>query len=585
MFCSIQWRITTLLVLLTLGSIGFLGLYLVNSARDTQIDNLRAQLENEARLVAQASLPGLTDPETPDEPDNLAKTLEDEIGARVTIIALNGAVLGDSEEDPNLMENHADRPEVIDALASGLGESTRYSTTLGQQLMYLAVPVVTSQGDTVGVARVSLPLTTVEDVVGGVTRPIMAALGITAGLAVLAAALISRSISQPLKQVTGAARKIAEGELNHKIPVRSGDEVGQMARAFNEMSLSLKNLVAGISGERSKLAIILSSMADGVVMTDSEGNTTFANHAAERLFGFRADKARGRNFIEVVPDYEIAELLKKCLKTAREQTAQLEAGRGKRFLRVIALPLVGDRLTEALVLFQDLTELRNLQTMRRELVGNIAHELRTPLANIKAIVETIKDGSIDDKQMTRDFLTRVDGEVDRMTQIVAELTELSRIESGKAELKLEEIDLNLITREVVTQLTPFAERRGVAVDLEPAPDLPPVVADRERVRQVVTNLLHNALKFTPKGGRVVISSQVENGSATVSISDTGIGISQEDLPHVFERFYKADKARSGGGTGMGLAIAKHIIQAHGGTIRARSEARKGSTFSFSLPAK
>jgi len=582
-FRSIQWRITLPFILLILGSIGFLGLYLVDSARDTQIDNLRSQLENTARLTAQASLPGFTDPETEDLAD-LAETLGRETGARVTIISLSGTVLGDSEEDPETMENHANRPEVMAALASGIGESTRYSATLGEQLMYVAVPIV-SRGEVVGVARAALPLAAVENLVAKVTTPVIAALGITAGVALLAAALISRAISRPIQEVTGAARRIARGELSQKISVKTKDEASQLAEAFNQMSLSLQKTVAEISEERGKLAAILASMADGVIMTDGEGNVLLANPAAEKLFGFKQGKVRGRYFIEAVPDYEVDEVLRSCLKTGREQAVQLESGIGKRFLRVVAVPLITDRPAGALVVFQDLTELRSLQTMRRELVGNISHELRTPLATIKAVIETLKDGAVEDRELTRNFLTSVDSEVDRMTQIVAELTELSRIESGKAELKLERVDLNTLAREAIAQLNPFATRRGVTVSLEPTPKLPPVTADKERVRQVITNLLHNALKFTPPKGKVTVAAGLKGDSATLSISDTGIGISGEDLPHVFERFYKADKARSGGGTGMGLAIAKHIVQAHGGTIRAQSEPGKGSTFSFSLPVK
>ncbi|MEJ2047318.1 MAG: ATP-binding protein, partial [Dehalococcoidia bacterium] len=255
-----------------------------------------------------------------------------------------------------------------------------------------------------------------------------------------------------------------------------------------------------------------------------------------------------------------------------------------RFLRIIALPLKTDRSTTgAWVLFQDLTELRSLQTMRRELVGNISHELRTPLSTIKAIVETLKDGAINDQEVAEGFLTSIDSEVDRMTQIVAELTELSRIETGKAEFNLEETNLNLLVKETMAQLSPYAERQGVAVATDLSDNLPPVTADRERIRQVVTNLLHNAIKFSHQGGRVVISTRQEGGYVSVSIADKGIGIAREDLPHVFERFYKADKSRSGGGTGLGLAIAKHVVQAHGGEISVQSEEGKGSVFSFTLP--
>jgi two-component system phosphate regulon sensor histidine kinase PhoR len=582
MFRSIQWRIAIPITILILASMGILGYCLASFARDTQIDNLRSQLEAEARLTAEASQPRFLDPEQRNALDNLAKNLGREIDARVTIIASDGTVLGDSEEDPLTMENHSTRPEVIDALALGVGESTRYSTTLGQRMMYVAVPI-TGQGEVVGVARVALSLAAVETAVSRVVRTIIIAMAIAASLVILATTLITRSISQPIKQVTKAAQRIASGKLDQKIPVPTSDESGQLAQAFNEMSLSLKEMVTTISQERSKLATILSSMADGVIMTDSEGTIMLANPVAENLFDFKKDEVVGRPLIEVVHDYEIDEVLKSCLKTAREQNIQLESGATRRFLRVIAIPLTTERLTGALVLFQDLTELRSLQTMRRELVGNISHELRTPLATIKAIVETIQDGAIDNKEAAKKFLARVNDEIDRMTQMVAELTELSRIETGKARLKLETVNLNLIIEDVMARLSPYARSRRVALLSELPADLPPVRADNERIRQVVTNLVHNAIKFTPSEGKAIISAKPERDSVVVSVCDTGIGISKEDLPHVFERFYKADKARAGGGTGVGLAIAKHIVQAHGGNIWAQSEEGKGSTFSFSLP--
>ena len=582
MFRSIQWRIAVSFVLLILGSMGVLGFYLVSSVREAETDNLRTRLEAEARLIAEASLPGFLNPEQ-NNLDDLAKTLGERIETRVTIIARDGTVLGDSQENPQVMENHATRPEIMDALATGLGESARFSTTLGERLLYVAVPIAL-QGEVVGVARVALPLVAVEDAISRVTNTIILATVVASAVAVLAAVLIARTTTRPIKEVTKAARRIASGELEQKITAPTSDESGQLAQAFNEMSLSLKETVRTISAERSRLSTILTSLADGVIITDNEGVIVLSNPAAEKLFGFKKDEALGRHFIEVVHDYEIDELLRSCLKTKHEQTTQLESGTPSRFLRIIALPLKTDRsTTEALVLFQDLTELRSLQTMRRELVGNISHELRTPLSTIKAIVETLKDGAINDQEVAEGFLTSIDSEVDRMTQIVAELTELSRIETGKAEFNLEETGLNLLVKETIAQLSPYAERQGVAVATDLSDNLPPVTADRERIRQVVTNLLHNAVKFSHQGGRVVISTRQEESYVSVSIADKGIGIAREDLPHVFERFYKADKSRSGGGTGLGLAIAKHVVQAHGGEISVQSEEGKGSVFSFTLP--
>jgi len=412
---------------------------------------------------------------------------------------------------------------------------------------------------------------------------IVTAMAVAGLLTVLISILISRTITQPMGQVARGVQKIADGDLDQSLAVKANDEAGQLTHAFNEMAMRLRGNIGSIADERNKLSTTLKNMADGVIMTDREGAIVLTNPAAANLFGFREAAVIGRPFIEVVRDHEIDDVVKSCRKTLKEQNIQLESGTAERFLRVIAIPLTNGDLNGILVMFQDLTELRNLQTMRREFVGNVSHELRSPLAAIKAIVETLEDGAIDDKEKARDFLTRVHGEVDRMTQMVAELTELSRIETGRAEVKREPVNFNLLIEEVVARLKPQAERQEVALSTELHPDLPAVRADRERMQQVVTNLVHNAIKFTPPGGKTVVSAVPNADSVVVSVADTGIGIAREHLPRVFERFFKADKARSGGGTGLGLAIAKHVVQAHGGTIWVKSQEGKGSTFSFRLP--
>jgi two-component system phosphate regulon sensor histidine kinase PhoR len=579
---SIQWRIALSFILLVVIIMAILGAYLVDSVRHSALDNLRSQLENEARITADASVPILLTNES--DVDALAKKLGDEINARVTIIAINGTVMGDSHEDPETMENHATRPEVMDALASGLGESTRYSTTLGQEMMYVAVPI-TDQADIMGVARVALPLDAVENSVNRVTLIIVLAVVVASALAIVAAVLIGRATTGSLREITKASKRIASGELGQKIRVRTRDEIGQLAEAFNEMSSNLDKLIGDISAERTKLQTVLANMADGVIMTDVDGNIVLANRATERLFNFWEKDVINKPLIEAVRDHEADEVLKLCLSTSQTQTGQFESAVSKRFLRAIGIPIVDDQLTGALLLFQDLTEVTNLQTMRKELVGNISHELRTPIAGIKAMIETLRGGAIDDKEAAIDFLTRIDSEVDRLTQMVSELTELSRIETGRAELRMGAVNLNLVVDEVITQLNAQAQRQQVTITADLATDLPIIKADQDRVRQTLTNLVHNAVKFNHPGGSVTVSTSTDAESVTVSVSDTGIGISGDDLPHVFERFYKADKARPTGGSGLGLAIAKHVIQAHGGSIWAESDEGKGSTFSFSLPIK
>ncbi len=582
MFRGIQWRITIPFIVLILVSMGILGTYLVNSTRDHQINALRSQLENEARISAEASLPGFLAEQQQTTLDALAKTLGMDIETRVTFVALDGTVVGDSEEDPADMENHAARPEIRDAIASGSGESTRYSTTLGKKMMYVAVPV-SYQNEILGIARVSLPLTVVESLTQRITIIIATAMAVTAVLVILAAWIIARVTTRPIRRLTAASRQIAKGELEQKIAIESGDELGELARAFNEMSLKLKDLVETISGDRARLAGILDNMADGVIVTDINGTISLCNKAAEKLFSIKA--AIGKSLIEVVRDYEITDLQKLSLKTAKMQDVRYESGTSKKYIRAIAITIDNNKPEGVLILFQDLTDMRNLQTTRRELIGNISHEFRTPLASIKAMVETLHNGAINDKKASMDFLTRIDGEIDRLTQMVAELTELSRIETGKSELKLDTTDLNALIEEVINQLGPQAERQQIAFKKELDPALPFVQVDTGRVKQVIVNLSHNAIKFTPPGGSIIVSSRYDDKYVTVSVTDTGMGISKEDLPHIFERFYKADKARSTGGTGMGLAIAKHVIEAHGGRIRVESDEGKGSTFSFSLPLK
>jgi two-component system phosphate regulon sensor histidine kinase PhoR len=558
-----------------------IGIYLTSSVGNSQLDNLHFQLEQEAKITAEAALPSLLG--EGDSPDALAKKLGKEIDTRITIIAPDGTVLGDSDENSSTMENHATRPEIKDALAFGIGEITRYSTTLKEQMMYVAV-TVSNQGKIVGIARVALPLTTVENSVSHVTRTIILATIIITVLAVMAAWIIARTMTRPIRQLTKATKGIAAGQLGQKITIATKDEIGQLAQAFNEMSANLKTTVDSISTEKDKLDNILANMADGVIVTNAEGNIVLANKAAGTLFGFKEESVAEKPVIEVVHDHEVDEILKLCLKTGKEQTTQFESGLAWRFIRAIAMPLnTRGRLSGTLILLQDLTELRNLQTMRRELVGNISHELRTPIAGIKAMTETLMDGAINDKKAAKDFLSRIESEADRLTQIVAELTQLSRIETGQAELKKESVNLNVLVDEVLAEMKPLAEKQQVSLAKELSIDLPFIQADKDRIRQTIINLVHNAIKFNKPSGKVTVSTSFDNNSVTVSVADTGIGISKEDLPRVFERFYKADKARTGGGSGLGLAIAKHTIQAHGGDIRAQSEEGKGSTFTFSIP--
>ncbi|MCL0053290.1 cell wall metabolism sensor histidine kinase WalK [Dehalococcoidales bacterium] len=404
---------------------------------------------------------------------------------------------------------------------------------------------------------------------------------VTIIIAVLLALLLSKTITQPLNRLTQMAKRMAEGELDQKIQVTSKDEAGELARAFNQMAARLKEMVTLLTIERDKMATILSTMADGILITDSQGKVTMVNQAAERILRLPRDKIVGQSFIEVVRDHEVDGIWQKCVKTGAQQTGLVETVPRKQFLGVIATPI--SREAGSLVLLQDLTELRRLEIARSDLISNISHELRTPIASVKALAETLEEGAIDDRVVAKEFLSRINAEVDRLAQMVEELGELSRIESGEVSLKVEPVDLGKIANQVVERLRTQADRAGLDLSLNIPSTLPLALADEERVEQVLVNLVDNAIKFTLPGGRVTLSAKVEDENILISVIDTGIGIPADDLPRIFERFYKVDKARTGGGTGLGLAIAKHIVEALGGRIWAESIEGKGSTFTFSLP--
>jgi two-component system phosphate regulon sensor histidine kinase PhoR len=577
---SIQWKITLPFIALITVCIGVMGIYLVNFVQDTQTNNLRTYLSNEAKITAAASQP-LFDSST-FALDDLAKQLGKDINARVTIIATDGTVLGDSEETPASMDNHATRPEVIAAIATGYGESIRFSKTLNQEMMYVAVPIQ-NDNQVLGVSRIALPMSDVRNSVNHLTLVIGLVIGITIILTGFAAWLIARITTQPIREVTRASRKMAAGDLKQSILVRSRDEAGELGQSFNEMAGNIRKLVEGISSEQSKLATVLSNMTDGVIVADKEGNIILANHTAGKLFNFQTSVVIAKTVIEATHDHEVANLAKRCLATGEQLNTQVELTPTGKYLQVIAIPISGNILSGCLLLFQDLTELRNLQTMRRELVGNISHDLRTPLAGIKVMIETLRDGAIDDKNASTDFLKRIENEVDRLTQMVSELTQLSRIEVGNVELKEDPVNLNELVNEAIVQLKPLANKQNVTLNQILSSSLPAVKIDRERLSQTITNLIHNAIKFNRIDGSVTITTASDDKTVTVQVIDTGIGISKEDLLHVFERFYKADKSRTNRGSGLGLAIAKHTIEAHGGRIWVQSEEGKGSTFSFTIP--
>jgi two-component system phosphate regulon sensor histidine kinase PhoR len=409
---------------------------------------------------------------------------------------------------------------------------------------------------------------------------------------VAAAGLVSAALVlvglRPIGRFVEAARGLSQGDLGRRIDPRPTGDLRAPADAFNDMAQSIERLLEAASQERSRLIAALNSSIDAVLAVDPEGTVTFANSAAEQLFSRPQEELVGNPFVWVMADEQVVEAVRASREEGSPETRLIERPQ-RRYLQVITTPILGGGEWAALVVFHDLTDVKRVEQVRRDFVANVSHELRTPLAALKSVIETLQSGALEDQAAALDFLARADVEVDRMVQMVEELLELSRIESGDVPLTREEVHLGAIVAHAVERLRPQATRRGLRLSLDLSPDLPLVLGDPDRLERVALNLIQNAITFTPSGGAIDVAALPANGGVAVVVRDTGVGIAREELPRVFERFYKADRARAGGdglagGTGLGLAIVKHTVEAHGGHVSAESEQGRGATFRVSIPS-
>ena len=408
------------------------------------------------------------------------------------------------------------------------------------------------------------------------------------GIALAGAALgvsffLFRRATRSVQAVTEAAHRLADGELDLRVQAPYTPQGRRLADSFNRMASTLKATIQNLSGERNKLSAVLDTMADGVVVVDPGGTVLMANPAAQNMLAVTEAQIIGRRLVEVVRDDQIHRLLADCISTRKSQHGEVELLRPRRFLSVAATPLAEDSSRQVLLMLRDRTGLRLTETSHREFVSNVSHELRNPLASVKAMVETLQDGAIEEIEVARNFLERIRHDTDRMNHLVDDLLELSRLESGQLTLQLGAVDLAVLVAEVKSSFEPRANDLGITLE-GPVPEgLPAINADADRLRQVLINLVENALRFTRPQGVITISAAKQPRVVEVLVRDTGVGMSPEHLPHLFERFYKIDRSRRDGGTGLGLAIVKQIVEAHGGQVWAESKEGEGSTFGFTLP--
>jgi two-component system phosphate regulon sensor histidine kinase PhoR len=591
------WRLFLSCAGLSLGLIILLGLVLFDRVKLHYMDEMEERLRAQAVLGVEMvrgrpleDMPAL---------QRRFEALRRREPLRITLLANDGTVLVESDRDPRVypIENHADRPEIVEALVRGVGISrSRHSATVGQDLMYVAIRTDDDSG-AVAFVRAAWPLVDIKAKLDELKGIVWSAAWVAGLIALVLSFWLARRMTRPLQELTAGAEKIAAGDYGHKVYDTARDELGALARSFNQMSVGLAAQFTQLEEDRQQLRMVLGGMVEGVVALDADENILFANERAAELLEFGSQSITGRKLWEVVRRRSLQDIVRRALSGPEPCQEELDwTGPMVESLTVHAARLPGWPTRGAVLVLHDTSELRRLERIRQDFVANVSHELKTPLAVIKACVETLLEGAVDDAEHRGSFLTQIAEQSERLHALILDLLSLARIESGREAFAFEPVLLEPVVQGCLERHRARAESKKLVLEaigpLEldgvcPSPPLSSIAAwaDEEAVDQILDNLVDNAVKYTPEKGRISVRWRSDDGQVYLEVEDTGIGIPEQDLPHIFERFYRVDKARSRelGGTGLGLSIVKHLVQAMHGSVRAMSRPGKGTTFSVQLP--
>lgn len=586
------WQLFPTYLLITLTALTAVGWYSLSSLREFHYDRIAIDLEDRARLVEHLVREHLVSKNSSTHSpslDRLSKDVGHSTSMRVTLIDPQGNVLGDSHEDPTRMDNHATRPEIKEALSGNTGTSIRYSHTVKENFIYLAIPVF-REGVITGAVRTSIPITFIDNVLASIEIKIGIAGLMVALLAALISLLVSRRISQPLENMKRAAEEFAHGDLTRKISATGSLEISGLAETLNKMAHQLDWRIRCVTEERNEREAILLSMIEGVFAVDAAERLIGMNQAAAKLLRVDPKKSKRKHIQEVVRNSALQDFVKKALKSQdMVETNFAMSGPEERNLQARGTVLndASDNSIGAVIVLNDVTHIQRLENMRRDFVANVSHEIKTPLTSIKGFVETLQAGAIHDKGDASRFLEIISRQVNRLNAIVDDLLSLSRLEHDPDRFSIAMADVSLkgVLQSSIQACQNRATKQEATIELI-CDDALKAKINPQLLEQAIINLVDNAIKYSGSNKRVEVSGKLEPGEIIIQVQDWGTGIGQEHLPRLFERFYRVDKARSRdlGGTGLGLSIVKHIAQVHKGFVRADSALGKGSIFSIHLPA-
>lgn len=585
------WKLVPSYLLITLAALVAAGLYASSAVEETYRQQTVRDLTARAAL-ARDQLAPLLAAGRHEQVHSVAVRLGRASATRITVVDPDGEVIGDSREIPSTMDNHADRAEIRAALAGRAEHSERFSDTLQTHQTYVALPVA-REGRVIGVVRASIATSDVYEIIRSLHVRLAWAGLIVVLLAAGISLFVARRIARPLEDIQRGAERFADGDLLHKLPIPHTAEVAALAESMNRMALQLDDRINAALRERNAREAVLSSMVEGVLAVDIDERVISINRAGAEVLGLEMGRVEGRTLQEVVRNPDLQRLVAQVLSCRNEVASEIEILHRAGGLRTLdaqgtVLRDAQGQAAGALVVLHDVTRLKRLESVRRDFVANVSHELKTPVTSIKGFVETLLDGAMHNTSDADRFLRIIAAQADRLGAIIEDLLMLSRVEQGvdKAGIELHPGDIAPILERAVGICQRKAAERQITLDVRCEPDLAATVS-APLVEQAVVNLIDNAVKYSPAGETVAVAAERVADEIAIRVVDRGCGIPREHLGRVFERFYRVDKARSRelGGTGLGLAIVKHIAQAHGGRATAQSIVGQGSTFTIWLPAR
>jgi two-component system phosphate regulon sensor histidine kinase PhoR len=569
-------------------SFGFIAFFLDKALEKNSLHNIEISLITQAKLIeTQISFMSIKSEDIASL-DTPVKILSRKAKCRITIINPDGKVLADSEkseEEIPKMENHLGRPEVKAALAGGVSSDIRYSNTLKISMLYVALPLK-NENATIGVLRLALALESVQKTLSVIRKTILIGLIFALGLAFVLGSMVAGRAIKPINSMIQISRKFSEGDFSRRIFQPSKDEIGELALTLNKMAREIENKIREIGAQNQKLAAVFTSMIEGVIVIDRAGRIVSINPTVEKIFGVSKKDAEGMVFLEAIRNNDIADVISTILKKGTPLSMEVTLIYPiRRIFEVNAAPIFDNETVDGcLIVIHDITEIRRLETVRKDFVANVSHELKTPLTSIKGFAETLLEGALDDKENNRSFLNIIREHAERINKLVDDLLSLSHLESKEMALVKEGFNLHQQLEVVIAGFKSQSNKKNIEISNEISRDLS-LKADKARMEQVFTNLIDNAIKFNKEKGAIRVYAQDLKDEIKIVVEDSGIGIPPKDMPRIFERFYRVDKAHSRelGGTGLGLSIVKHIVELHGGAVGVESAEGLGSKFWFTLP--